>query len=148
VDTDDVYQSTIAASLADLARIEYRGEKAFVAWLTQVAERRDVDAARRHRAARRDVARERPIEAAADRSGSLTSPTQSAVRGESRADVARAVALLPERERRALELRSVEGRSFQEIADALGLADRHVARKLVQVALMEMGDLLERGRSP
>ena len=38
IDTDDIFQSTIAASLAGLDRFRFEGEDALVAWLTAVAD--------------------------------------------------------------------------------------------------------------
>jgi len=143
VDTDDILQSALAVSLEDLQGLRYEGEKALVHWLTAVAERRLISAARRHRADRRDVGRESPLRPAELPPGELTSPTQGAVRGEVRESVREAVSRLPPQERRVVELRSYEGLTFEEIATQLGLADRHSARERFRSALRKMGDLLD-----
>ncbi|MHC4137393.1 MAG: sigma-70 family RNA polymerase sigma factor [Planctomycetota bacterium] len=143
VDTDDIFQSTIAASLEDLVGFKYEGEKALVAWLTSVAERRLISAARRHRAGKRDVRRHRPLAAAGSVAGNLTSPTRGAVRAETKASIQRAVARLPAIERRVVELRSYEGLAFREIAERLELADKHAAREVFLSALRKIGDLFE-----
>lgn len=143
VDTDDIFQSTVLASLDELAGFRYQGEQAFIAWLAGVAERRIVTAARRHRAAKRDVRREH-VAADADRvAGQFTSPTQGAVRSEVTKDIQRAVNALPRDERQAVLLHSYEGLGFGEVAQQMGLTDKHAARRLFQRALKRMGDLFE-----
>jgi len=143
IDTDDIFQSTIAASLAGLDRFRFEGEDALVAWLTAVAERRVISAARRHRAGKRDVGRERVLRAAEQVPGERTSPTQGAVRSEAKRSVEDAVSRLPPEERRVVTLRSYEGLTFEAIAGRLGLSDRHVARERFRSALRKMGDLLD-----
>jgi RNA polymerase sigma-70 factor (ECF subfamily) len=143
VDTDDIFQSTVLASLDELAGFRYQGEKAFIAWLAGVAERRIVTAARRHRAAKRDLRRENPAAEADVLPGEFTSPTQGAVRSEVTEDIQRAVERLPRLERQAVELHSYEGLGFGEVAERLGLSDKHAARRLFQRALKRMGDLFE-----
>jgi len=145
LETEDVFQSAVAVSLEDLKGLRYEGEKALVAWLVTVAERRLLGAARRHRAARRNVLREAPLEHAAFCSAALTSPPRGAERAEVRTLVEEAVARLPCAERRVIELRSYEGRSFREIAEAMGLSNKHAARDLFQKALQRMGTLVEGG---
>ena len=146
VDTDDIFQSTILASLRDLEGFEYRGEQAFLAWLARVAERRIQSAGRRHAAARRDVARERGIGEAEAAAGGRTSPPQGAVRSELAESLHRAIARLPEPDLEVVELRSYQGMGFLEIAEATGLADRNAARWVFQRALKRMED--EMGSSP
>lgn len=143
VDTDDIFQSTIAASLDGLEGFRYEGEQALIAWLTAVAERRLISVARRHRAEKRDVGRESPLRAAEAIPGERTSPTQGVVRGEARESVKQAVSRLPQQQRRVVEMRSFEGLTFREIAERLELSDRHAARDLFRAALKKMGDLLD-----
>jgi len=143
VDTDDIFQSTIAASLDGFEGLRFEGEDALIAWLTTVAERRLLSAARRHRADKRDVGRESPLQAADAIPGGRTSPTQGVVRGETRESVNEAVRRLPPEERQVVELRSYEGLTFEEIARRLGLSDRHAARERFRSALRKMGDHLD-----
>jgi RNA polymerase sigma-70 factor (ECF subfamily) len=145
VDTDDVFQSTMVAALARLEELEFRGDKELVAWLAQIAEHQIVDEARHGRRDRRDVARERPLGTNPEIVAEGTSPTARAVRDESALGVRAAVALLPGEDRRIVELRSYDGRSFDDIARLVGLADRHVARRRFRAALDKMGELIERG---
>ena len=96
VETEDILQSTIVASLRDLSGFEYRGEQAFLAWLARVAEHRIRYAARFHRAAKRDLRRDRPLAAAARVAGQGTSPSQAASRTEVTVGLHRAVERLPD----------------------------------------------------
>jgi RNA polymerase sigma-70 factor (ECF subfamily) len=147
VDTDDVFQSTMVVALARLDGLEFRGEKELVGWFAQIAEHQVVDAARRERRERRDVAREERLGTHPAIPAGETSPTGRVVRDETALGVRAAVALLSDDERRIVELRSYEGRSFDEIARVLGLADRHVARRRFRAALDRMGHLIEDGRA-
>lgn len=143
VDTDDIFQSTVTAALGSLRGLHFEGEKAFVGWLTKAAEHRVISAARRHRAEKRDVRRQRPMLAAEDRSAALTSPMQGAIRNETRGGIRRAIARLHGQRRLVVELRAYEGLSFRAIAERVGVSDKNTARDLYRSALREMGDLLD-----
>jgi len=147
-DTEDVFQSALAVSLEDLQGIRYEGEKAFVAWLTTVSERRLLGTIRKHRAERRDAARDRTQGGAADFADSLTSPTQGAERAEVQGAIRQAIDRLPRDQQRVIQLRSYEGLSFSEIAGLMGLSDKHAARELFLRALKRMGELVEHDPSP
>lgn len=143
VDTDDLFQSTIVASLRDLDGFEYRGEKAFVAWLARVAERRVQGAGRFHGAAKRDIEKERGVLEAGHVVQGRTSPTQGAVRSELAECLRAAISGLPEPDREVVELRSYQGMGFKEIAEATGLVDRNAARWVFRRALNKIEDDLD-----
>jgi len=138
----------VAVSLEDLQGVRYEGEKAFVAWLTTVAERRLLGTIRKHRAGRRDVGREHTQGAAAEVTAGLTSPTRGAERAEVKTAVEDAVARLPRDEQQVIQLRSYEGLSFSEVAGVMGLTSKHAARDLFLRALKRMGELVENHPSP
>lgn len=140
VDTDDIFQSTIATVLGDLDQIDYRGEPAFVAWLATAAENRLRMAGRRHQAGKRDLRRDRRLEAAGGIIGGRTSPTEGAVRGELVDWLKGALEGLPALEREVVRLHSFEGLSFPEIAARLDLPSKDVARRTFKRALRGMGD--------
>jgi RNA polymerase sigma-70 factor (ECF subfamily) len=142
VETDDIFQTSFFAALGDLTGFRYQGEAAFVRWLSTVAERKMLMTARRHRAGKRDLRLEWPLDGVGEMPGQLTSPTQGAVRGEMKAGIRQAVAELPEPDRQVVELHSFEGLGFREVAERLGLADKNAARHIFQRALKKMGDLL------
>ncbi|MHC4471237.1 MAG: RNA polymerase sigma factor [Planctomycetota bacterium] len=142
VETDDIFQTSFFAALGDLAGFRYRGEAAFVRWLSTVAERKMLMTARRHRAGKRDLRLEWPLDGVGDIPGQMTSPTQGAVRGELKEGIREAVARLPDPDRQVVQLHSFDGLGFREIAEKLGLADKNAARHVFQRALKQMGDLL------
>ena len=142
IDSEDVFQSTIADSIAALQGFEYEGEKAFLAWLTAVAERRLLEAARRHRAQMRDVGRDRSLTAAAGVSANRTSPSQGAAHAEARWTIRDALARLPDEFRIVAEMRSREGLTFREISERLDLTNADVARDRYRAALKKMGEVL------
>jgi RNA polymerase sigma-70 factor (ECF subfamily) len=142
-DTEDLLQSTFAAVLHDLPGFEYRGEDAFVAWLSAAAERQILMKARFHRAGRRDLRREQPLGSEEGPALELTSPSQGAVREEIKSSLRDAIARLPDRERRVVELHSLEGLTFAEVAQQVGLADRSSAYRIFERALRKVGELLD-----
>ncbi|MHC4225291.1 MAG: RNA polymerase sigma factor [Planctomycetota bacterium] len=143
-DTEDLLQSTFAAVLPDLTGLEYRGEEAFKAWLSAAAERQILMKARFHRAGRRDLRREMRLASEEGPALELTSPSQGAVREELRASLRDAISRLPERERRVVELHSIEGLTFEAVAKEVGLADRSSAYRIFERALRKVGKLLDR----
>lgn len=142
VDADDVWQSVVLVTLSRLGTGRFDGERSFVAWLVRVAERRVLDEARRHRAARRDVRRERPL-ASVEAVASDSDEGQDTWVDAASRRVREAVSTLPHAERRAVELHSYDGRSYDEVAGALGLPRRGDARNLFRRALRELGRALE-----
>lgn len=142
VDTDDLFQSTIFAAVQELPHFEFVNEKAFLGWLTTIAEWRVRKAARHHRAGKRDVRQERPLGEVHDVAGAGTTPTQGAVRREIADSVRRAVTHLEPPDRRIVELHSFEGLGFREVAERLGLADKDAARYRFQRALKSIGAIL------
>jgi RNA polymerase sigma-70 factor (ECF subfamily) len=112
---EDLAQETFLRVLRHAHRYEPRGR--FTSWLLTIA-------ARLARNVRRDAGRraEEPLSAAAERSSGRT-PEAAVVRRS----VAEALGRLPERRRRALLMKAVEGRSYAEIAEALGTTEANVA---------------------
>jgi len=142
VDTDDIFQSTILAAVQELPHFEFVNEKAFLAWLTTIAEWRVRKAARHHRAGKRDLRQERPLGVEHDVAGSGTTPTQGAVRREIAAGIRQAVTRLAPPDRQIVELHSFEGLGFREVAERLGLPDKDVARYRFRRALKSIGAIL------
>lgn len=141
-DSEDVFQSTIADSITALQGFKYQGEKAFLAWLAGVAERRLLGASRRNRAQMRDVGRDRSLTAAAGVSVGRTSPSQGAARAEARGTIQDALARLPDELRIVADMRSREGLTFREISERLDLTNADVARDRYRAALKKMGEVL------
>jgi RNA polymerase sigma factor (sigma-70 family) len=138
VDSDDIYQSTMSVALREIPNVEFRGDAKFYGWLASVAERRVVDAARRHRAGNRDVAAECGTTAAGACAAAETAPPDRVVREETETLVRRAMGHLSEAERTVLDLRTEQGLQFPEIAKRMGLTDKYAARRLYVRAMEEL----------
>lgn len=129
LDASDVVQQTLLE--AHQAQAQFRGQSVGeqVAWLRQILARNLANAVRDLRRDKRDVARERSLEAALDESASRlnawlaaeqSSPSQGAAREEQALRVAEALAEMPEMQRDAVVMRHWHGCSLAEIASRLG----------------------------
>jgi RNA polymerase sigma-70 factor (ECF subfamily) len=106
-----------------------------------------LDRKRRERSARRvEWSEEIEREAEADpESPETPEPELALERAELRAELVRAIGALPEDARRTLELREIDGLSYQEIAECLGvpkgtvMSRLHYARRRVRSALVAAG---------
>ena len=131
--TQDVVHEVLAAVVKDLSDTQFEGCEPFYAYLGTLVRHRLFDAVRFHEAARRDGRKQvaEPTaglgEVAAD--GRELTPTLAASLGERAGLVREALAELPERQRRVLELRLLEGATFPVIREALGYASDETARQ-------------------
>jgi RNA polymerase sigma-70 factor (ECF subfamily) len=135
LDASDVVQQTLLE--AHRKRGQFRGQTdaELAAWLRQILAYGLADAFRTLGRAKRDVNRERSLEAAlADSSSRLeawlatgqSSPSQRAERHEQLLRLADALGGLPEDQRRAVELKHLHGSSVAEIARQLGRSETAV----------------------
>jgi RNA polymerase sigma-70 factor (ECF subfamily) len=129
VGASDVVQQTMLEAHRDFAQFRGRtvGEQA--AWLRQVLARNLANVVRDLRRDKRDVARERPLQASLDESASRleswlaaeqSSPSQQVEQHERAVRLAEALATLPENQREAVVLRHWHGCSLAEIGERLG----------------------------
>lgn len=136
LDPSDVVQQTLLD--AHRKREQFRGqtEAEKAAWLRQILARNLVDALRAFGRARRDVARERSLDAALEQSSQRleawladeqSSPSQSLQRHEQAVQLADALAKLPEAQREALVLQNWHGWSLAEIGQHMGRSPAAVA---------------------
>ncbi len=129
LDASDLVQETLLA--AHRKRSQFRGqtEAEMAAWLRQMLAMEIADARRGFKRGKRDIARERSLEATLD--GSLSglealaakqsSPSQRAVGHELLLLMAQAILQLPDDQRRAVEWKHLQGLSVGKIA---GLMNR------------------------
>jgi RNA polymerase sigma-70 factor (ECF subfamily) len=129
VGASDVVQQTLLEAHRDFARFRGRTAGEQAAWLRQILARNLANAVRDLRRGKRDVARERPLQAALDESASRleawlvaeqSSPSQQAEQHERAVRLADALATLPENQREAVVLRHWHGCSLAEISERLG----------------------------
>lgn len=148
VDVSDVIQETQLEAYRRLAAYVSARPMPFADWLERTAYERLVMLRRRHLgAARRSTRREQRIP---ERSSLIlaerliraqSSPSQRVSRGETAQRVRALVDSLPEVDREILWLRSFEERSYEEIAEALGI-ESTAARKRHGRALLRLHALL------
>ena len=128
LDASDVVQQTLLE--AHRAQDQFRGQTDAeqAAWLRQILVRNLANAGRDLRRAKRDVTRERSLQAAVDQSASRleawlasdeSSPSEKAIRLERAMHVAEAIAALPDSQREAIVLRHWQGASLAEIGGQL-----------------------------
>src|SRR5581483_6070849 len=142
LDPSDVVQQTLLEAHKERAAFRGQTRGDLAAWLRQILARNLANALRDFRRDRRDVARERALDAIAQDSSARveawlaaeqSSPSARAERQEEAARLAAALEALPEAQREVVVLRHLHGWSLHEIA-------RHVGRSRAAVA-----GLLHRG---
>src|SRR5262245_53136226 len=142
LDPSDVVQQTLLEAYQALDQFRGQTLAQQAAWLRQILARNLANVVRDLGRAKRDVARERSLDAAVDASSSRvqawlaaeqSSPSQQAERNEQTVRMAQALATLPEAQRDVVLLRHCHGWSLAEIS-------RHLERSPAAVA-----GLLHRG---
>lgn len=141
----DVVQDAFLKAYGSLDRFE--GRSSFYTWLYRIVMNLCLDRKRRERSSRRvdwseEVERELPAD---PESPAAPDPGVALERSQLRAELSRAIAQLPDDARRTLELREIDGLSYQEIAQCLGvpkgtvMSRLHYARRRVRQALVAAG---------
>jgi RNA polymerase sigma-70 factor (ECF subfamily) len=135
----------------------FKGESSFFTWLFRIATHVSIDNVRKERTARRDEVddvTEADLEEAGE--GILSTalgndPGETLLRRELASKMTDALATLPEKHRTILVLREVEGLSYDELAERLGIHKGTVmsrlfhARKKMQAALRQYAGFASRG---
>jgi RNA polymerase sigma-70 factor (ECF subfamily) len=129
VGASDVVQQTLLEAHRDRDQFRGRTVEELAAWLRQILARNLANVLRDLRRDKRDVARERPLQAALDESAARlevwlaaeqSSPSQQAERHERAVRLAEVLEMLPENQREAVVLRHWHGCSLAEIGACLG----------------------------
>jgi RNA polymerase sigma-70 factor (ECF subfamily) len=129
LDLSGVVQQTLLDAFQSRPQIEELDPDAKAAWLRRALANNLVDEVRKLGAAKRDVARERSMADALNQSSARladwlaaeqSSPSANLNRQEAALRLAQALTKLPEQQRRAVELRHLEGLPLAEIAATLG----------------------------
>lgn len=151
----DLVQSVCVEVLRDAARFEYRGEHQFRHWLFKQALHKIVNKNRFLHQQRRDVRRERPIDAGGERDSqggapslldcyaTICTPSRVAIGNEAIAGFERAFDELPADYREVIALHRVVGMPFGEIAPLLGRSEG-AARNLFHRAIARLSTILEK----
>ncbi|MCA8997894.1 MAG: sigma-70 family RNA polymerase sigma factor [Planctomycetaceae bacterium] len=150
VEPADIFQEVSVTALSSYEEIDFTERDPFH-WLCGLAERRIIDAHRRHfskkRAADKEVGLDAPV--GGELSGglidvltaSLTSPSQNFSKGQKEFALLAALDQLPEEAREAIRLRYIENLPSKEIAARLGKTDG-ATRVLLTRSLKKLQDLL------
>jgi RNA polymerase sigma-70 factor (ECF subfamily) len=153
VDASDLVQQTLLEAQQKLHQFRGSSDAELAAWLRRILAHNLADAVRALGRARRNVARERSLEAALDESSARieawlqaeqSSPSQKAERKEDVVRLAQVLAALPEPQREAVVLRHLEGCSLAEIAERLGRTQAAVVGPL-QRGLRRLRETLQEG---
>jgi len=147
VESWDIVQDAMLASLRNIGAFHYDSEGAFLKWLSQIVENRIRDQIDHHHAGRRDHRREVSIENArspgssapldiADRSG-LPTPSRVMMLNEDLSLLERALDQLPADTRELIIAVKLEERTYQELANESGRSPDAV-RMLVNRAMQQL----------
>ena len=132
---------------------EFKGESAFSTWVFRITTHLGIDAVRRERRSRKDDVDEMQDEDLSDAGEGIlatplgTDPQASVLRKELLGKIQAALSTLPEKHRTILVLREIEGLSYEELAERLGIHKGTVmsrlfhARKKMQAALRRYAGL-------
>jgi RNA polymerase sigma-70 factor (ECF subfamily) len=136
LDVDDLLQEVSLEALRDIGQLRGSSEGEFLSWLRTILGAIVSNQVRRYFGTqRRDVRRDRPIEAKVGSSSGTwdrslvapdTSPTQRAARHERAARLAEAMETLPEVYHQVIVLRHFEGLGFAEVAHRMGRTEDSV----------------------
>jgi RNA polymerase sigma-70 factor (ECF subfamily) len=150
LDPSDVVQQTLLQAYQALDQFRGRSEAEWAAWLRQILAHNLARAVRDFGRARRDQAREQPLQAALDASSARlgawlaadqSSPSERAEQGEEALRLAEALEQLPEAQREALVLQHWQGLSLAEIGEHLGRSPEAVAG-LIKRGLKQLRHLM------
>lgn len=151
-DPSDLVQETLLKAHANFLHFRGRNEAELAGWLRQILARNLIDLGRRYRATEaRQVARERSLEELLDQSslalGKLIavgggSPSDHAQKRELCVVLADALADLSDDHRQVIMLRSLEERSWEDVAERMGRTSGAV-RILWARALTHLRPLIE-----
>lgn len=135
-DASDIVQETMADAQKHLADFKGKSEAELTSWLRRMLSRNLIDAVRKLRSRKRDVANERRLQRSKTRSGQSngvsiraeqTSPSGRAIWNEEQQQLHMSLELLPEAQRVAITLHHLEGLSLAQVAEQMNRSTSAVA---------------------
>lgn len=132
---EDVTQEVFVAVWEHPERIE-PGRGSLRGYLGTLTHRRAVDAVRREEARRR-----REVRVARDADDTLPDTADAVIRSHTSGRVRQAIELLPEAQRRAVELAYFHGHTYRQVADVLGIPEG-TAKSRLRIALARVAEAL------
>jgi RNA polymerase sigma-70 factor (ECF subfamily) len=152
IDLSGVIQQTLLEAHQKHAMLKVEHPAQELAWLRRILANNLADELRKLAAGKRDLSRERSLEAQLEQTSARlegwlaaeqSSPSERAERGEEALRLAEALAALPEAQREALVLQHWHGWSMEEIAGHLGKTRAAVAG-LIKRGLQGLRERLQR----
>ena len=156
MDASDIVQQTLLEAWKARHQVQGSTEPEVRAWLRKVLSNNLIDAVRKWTGQARDARREQSIEEALEKSATRmedwlaaeqSSPSQRAERNEQLLRLSEALAMLPKRQRTAIELRDLKGWSLKVICEFMGTTEsavggllRHGRNRLSELLADEDGD--------
>ncbi len=136
LDSSDIVQQTLMDAFAKQDQFRGSSDAELAGWLRQILKNHLADAVRNQQRDKRDVRRERSLDAEIDQSFSRTnswladvqsSPSQRAVKQEEVLRLSEVIAELPEAQREAIVLHHLQELSLAEVAKEMGKTEAAVA---------------------
>jgi RNA polymerase sigma-70 factor (ECF subfamily) len=150
VGASDVVQQTMLKAVENRSQFQGQTDAETAAWLRRILTNTLVDAVRAFRGPKRDVVLERSLAESSARleallQGSVTSPSQQAIKDEQLLQLAAALAALPENQRLAVEMHYLQGCTVAEVAEHMNRTERSIAG-LVRRGLEKLRELMADAR--
>jgi RNA polymerase sigma-70 factor (ECF subfamily) len=137
----DIVQETMLEACRDFPSFQGGSEGEFRAWVRRLLQRNAIDSARSYRVAQnRRLERERSVDEAGGQAalpGRTATASSILRRRETDEQLLRAVARLPGKQQRVIELRHRDGLAYRDIATALGMTEV-AARKMWSRAVQQL----------
>ena len=151
-DPDDLAQTTFREATRDFRSYQYQGEGSLLRWLIQILQNKIRDKAEFYGAGKRDLSRERKLEAPErdpdapnpfDLSSGDLSVTQHVQRGEDYELLRNSLQDLNEDYRKAITLVFFEGLSLRQAGERLGGKSEDAVRMMLRRAENKLGERLK-----
>jgi RNA polymerase sigma-70 factor (ECF subfamily) len=151
---DDLAQTTFREATRDFASYQYRGEGSLVRWLVQILQNKIRDRAEFYGATKRDLSRERAMEATPTQNleamptlepeSKDLSVTVQVQRDENYEHLHRALSELTPEHRQAIALVFFQGMQLREAGEAMGGKSEDAVRMMLKRAEGKLGEILGR----
>jgi RNA polymerase sigma-70 factor (ECF subfamily) len=153
LDESDIVQQTLLEAHHSITSFRGTSNGEMAAWLRQILARNLADEVKRFRRGKRNVRLEKSLQVAMNEStiriqqwlsADDPTPSQLAIANEQLLTLARALLMLPADQRRAIELRQLQGLSFAQVASRLGRTEI-AAASLLRRGLKSLRQLMHDG---